>query len=197
MSLCTFSTAASADRPLRIASCIRFTQPRSYANMRYASSTSRCSPVSAMSSRDSMSSTNRRSDEIASSSRPDSCSTSSPISAVTTTRGSCSTTWPSPTPSPSPMPESDIGRLRSIEVPGPRQRGELADGDHLGKHHRGGLQRLDFLLVVGAPAPGSARPGRRACGRRAGSARRGTSCRFLRRFPGGTGTPDGAARRSS
>ena len=34
VSLCTFSTAASAERPLRIASCMRLTQPRSWANMR-------------------------------------------------------------------------------------------------------------------------------------------------------------------
>ena len=34
VSLCTFSTAASAVRPLRIASCMRRTQPRSLANMR-------------------------------------------------------------------------------------------------------------------------------------------------------------------
>ena len=34
VSLCTFSTAASAERPLRIASCMRRTQPRSWANMR-------------------------------------------------------------------------------------------------------------------------------------------------------------------
>ena len=32
-------------------------------------------------------------------------------------------------------------------------RGQLARGDHLGEHHRGGLQRLLFLLGVGAPRP--------------------------------------------
>ena len=31
--------------------------------------------------------------------------------------------------------------------------GELARGDHLGEHHRGGLQRLLFLLGIGAPRP--------------------------------------------
>ena len=30
------------------------------------------------------------------------------------------------------------------------ERGELARGDHLGEHHRGGLQRLVFLLGIGA-----------------------------------------------
>ena len=30
---------------------------------------------------------------------------------------------------------------------------ELARGDHLGEHHRGGLQRLLFLLGIGAPRP--------------------------------------------
>ena len=32
-------------------------------------------------------------------------------------------------------------------------RGQFARGDHLGEHHRGGLQRLLFLLGVGAPRP--------------------------------------------
>ena len=32
-------------------------------------------------------------------------------------------------------------------------RGKLARGDHLGEHHRGGLQRLLFLLGVGATRP--------------------------------------------
>ena len=32
----------------------------------------------------------------------------------------------------------------------PRQRRQFARGDHLGEHHRGGLQRLDFLLDIGA-----------------------------------------------
>ncbi len=32
-----------------------------------------------------------------------------------------------------------------------RQRGKLARGDHLGEHHRRGLQRLDFLFRIGAP----------------------------------------------
>ena len=32
-------------------------------------------------------------------------------------------------------------------------RGQLARGDHLGEHHRGGLQRLLFLLGVGATRP--------------------------------------------
>jgi hypothetical protein len=34
---------------------------------------------------------------------------------------------------------------------GPGARGELARGDHLGEHHRRGLQRLFFLFGVGAP----------------------------------------------
>ena len=33
---------------------------------------------------------------------------------------------------------------------GLRQRGQLARGNHLRQHHRGGLQRLDFLLDIGA-----------------------------------------------
>ena len=44
-------------------------------------------------------------------------------------------------------------RDRPLEVErgaGPRQPGELADRDHLGEHHRGRLQRLDFLVVIGA-----------------------------------------------
>ncbi len=36
---------------------------------------------------------------------------------------------------------------------GARDRGELARGDHLGEHHRGGLQRLFFFLRIGAPRP--------------------------------------------
>ena len=36
---------------------------------------------------------------------------------------------------------------------GLRDGGELARGDHLGEHHRGGLQRLLFLLRVSAPRP--------------------------------------------
>ena len=34
---------------------------------------------------------------------------------------------------------------------GRRQRRQLAGGDHLREHHRRGLQRLDFLLRIGAP----------------------------------------------
>ena len=33
---------------------------------------------------------------------------------------------------------------------GAGERGQFARGDHLGEHHRGGLQRLFFLLGVGA-----------------------------------------------
>ena len=33
------------------------------------------------------------------------------------------------------------------------ERGQLARGDHLGEHHRGGLQRLLFLLGIGAARP--------------------------------------------
>ncbi len=36
---------------------------------------------------------------------------------------------------------------------GPGERGELAGGDHLGEHHRGGLQRLLFLLGIGPVRP--------------------------------------------
>ena len=46
-----------------------------------------------------------------------------------------------------------IGRLTSSDVPGLRQAFELADGDHLGEHHRRRLQRLDLLVVVGAVRP--------------------------------------------
>jgi len=34
-----------------------------------------------------------------------------------------------------------------------RQRRELARGDHLGQHHRRGLQRLDFFFRIGPPRP--------------------------------------------
>ena len=40
---------------------------------------------------------------------------------------------------------------RGLRRAGPRERRELARGDHLGEHHRGGLQRLLFLLGIGAP----------------------------------------------
>ena len=42
-------------------------------------------------------------------------------------------------------PRGGLGRARAGE------RGELARGDHLGQHHRGGLQRLFFFLRIGAP----------------------------------------------
>jgi hypothetical protein len=42
---------------------------------------------------------------------------------------------------------SRLGRARA------RQRGDSPRGDHLGEHHSGGLQRLLFLLGIGAPRP--------------------------------------------
>ena len=41
------------------------------------------------------------------------------------------------------MPRGGLGA-------GLRQRGQFARGDHLRQHHRGGLQRLDFFLDIGA-----------------------------------------------
>ena len=67
-----------------------------------------------------------------------------------TTRGSCSTTWPSAMPSDRIAPVFCSGVPRGRLRPGLRQRGELARGDHLGEHHRGGLQRLDLFLDIGA-----------------------------------------------
>ena len=40
--------------------------------------------------------------------------------------------------------------LQVERVPGRREPFELADRDHLGEHHGGRLQRLDFFVVVGA-----------------------------------------------
>ncbi len=82
-----------------------------------------------------------------------SCAASSPISAVTTTRGSCRTAWPRPTPSPSAHAGE---RDRPLEVErdaAARQARQFADRDHLGEHHRRRLQRLDLLLVVGPVRP--------------------------------------------
>ena len=42
------------------------------------------------------------------------------------------------------------GDARRARGPGLRQRGELARRDGLGEHHRGGLQRLLFVLRIGA-----------------------------------------------
>ena len=67
---------------------------------------------------------------------------------LTTTRGSCSTTWPRPTPSASATPllvdraaKRDAGLDR-------RQRLQLARGEHLGQHHGGGLEGLDLFLGI-------------------------------------------------
>ncbi len=59
----------------------------------------------------------RRSAAMASSSRATSASRFSATSFVTTTRGSCSTAWPSPTPSTTATPRSDSG-WRSTAGPG-------------------------------------------------------------------------------
>ncbi len=40
---------------------------------------------------------------------------------------------------------------RGLRRARPRERRKLARGDHLGQHHRGGLQRLLFLFGIGAP----------------------------------------------
>ena len=79
--------------------------------------------------------------------------TSSAMKLVMTTRGSCSTTWPSAMPSLSAVPVRCSGRRAAGSSAGPGDGGELARGDHLGEHHRGGLQRLLFLLGIGAPRP--------------------------------------------
>ena len=42
------------------------------------------------------------------------------------------------------------GRRTAGSAPGLASGRELARGDHLGEHHRGGLQRLLFLLGIGA-----------------------------------------------
>ena len=71
----------------------------------------------------------------------------------TTTRGSCSTTWPRPTPSARLAPV-EMQRPAAGDVgAGPGQRLELARGDHLGQHHRDGLERLDLLLGIDALGP--------------------------------------------
>ena len=93
---------------------------------------------------------------------------------VTTTRGSCSTTWPRPRLRRTPTPlKRDRPVQRRARRPGSRQLLQLADGDHLGQHHGRGLQRLHLLLGSRCGGCGSARPARRACGRRAAPARRG------------------------
>ena len=58
------------------------------------------------------------------------------------------------------MAERDaVGQRRALELQrmargglgaGPGERRQFARGDHLGEHHRGGLQRLFFLLGIGA-----------------------------------------------
>ncbi len=91
---------------------------------------------------------------IAASSRFISLLTSSAMKLVMTTRGSCSTTWPSAMPSLSAAPVRCTGRRAAGSgAPGARDRGQLARGDHLREHHGGGLQRLLFLLGIGAPRP--------------------------------------------
>ena len=54
----------------------------------------------------------------AAASRRSSCSVSSAMKFSTTTRGSCSTTWPSAMPSVKPVPLKLRGRLRSMSWPG-------------------------------------------------------------------------------
>ena len=77
---------------------------------------------------------------------------------------------------------------------GQRQRGQLARGDHLGEHHGGGLQRLDFLFRIGASgAVLHVEHAERIAGAQ-NRRRRGRSDRFPRRFPDGTRKPDGLAR---
>ena len=74
--------------------------------------------------------------------------------------------------------------------------GELARGDHLGEHHRGGLQRLLFLLGVGAPRPVLHD---QHAERIAGSQNRHAEEGVVNLFAGlrrGTRRPDGSARRT-
>ena len=87
---------------------------------------------------------------IAASSRFSSFGTSSAMTLVMTTRGSCSTTWPSAMPSESDVPVEMQRVARGRLGAGLGERGQLARGDHLGQHHGGGLQRLFFLLGIGA-----------------------------------------------
>ena len=54
-------------------------------------------------------------------------------------------------PSLSALPLRCTDRRAAGSAPGRRQRRQLARGDHLGEHHRRRLQRLDFLLRIGAP----------------------------------------------
>ena len=68
----------------------------------------------------------------------------------TTTRGSCSTTWPSPTPSVSETPLQIEWLLQRDIRAFLRDRLQFAGGDHLGDHHGGGLGRLDLLLAIAA-----------------------------------------------
>ena len=67
---------------------------------------------------------------------------------LTTTRGSCSTTWPRPTPSASATPRWWSGRRKRDAGLDRGQRLQLARGEHLGQHHGGGLERLDLLLGI-------------------------------------------------
>ncbi len=105
LSFCTRSTAASAVRPVSIASRRRFIQPLSWANMRMVSSTSEYSVTARCASDPSSnSSTWARSWATASSSRFFSRGTFSAMRFWMTTRGSCRTAWPSATPSASESP---------------------------------------------------------------------------------------------
>ena len=117
---------------------------------------------------------------------------SSAMKLVITTRGSCSTTWPSAMPSLSAVP------LRCSGAADGRLGAGL--GERRAARPRRSSRRAPWRWSA-APRPpprnrcaarGSAPPARRACCRRAGSARRGRSGRFPRRSPAGRRRPDGA-----
>ena len=118
--------------------------------MRKASSTSRCSPAPARSPRSSIvvDHAGQLLDRLPRGGAAPR-SRSSAISSVTTMRGSCSTTWPSATPSEMRLRrEAQRRAARRGSALASLGAGEAARGDHLGQHHGGGLQRLDFLVAI-------------------------------------------------
>ena len=70
---------------------------------------------------------------------------------VTTIRGWCSTTWPSPRPSAIGAPLSESGRRRAISAPWPAIDCNSPEAINLGQQHRRRLQRLDLFFRIAAP----------------------------------------------
>jgi hypothetical protein len=70
---------------------------------------------------------------------------------VTTTRGSCSTTWPRPMPSLKDSPVDATGRVRSSSWPGWVSRDERSPVAIISASTMaGGFERLDLVLAIGA-----------------------------------------------